>query len=247
MTSYDRSKDVELLTEIGWQIGASHATLEAAPVVGFMARVGHEYTGQLMWVGRALNGAPNVGYRPAELATGASPQFADDALRTAHHGSPCPMRWVTDMEGHPGYNTRRSAFWQAARAVSQRLAPDRFDTQAWPSELVWSNLYKASPERGWNPSSRMASVQRDACRELLAHEVEHFRPARIVFATGLDWAEPLLPPELFTITASSAGVHSGTVTLGGGGIGEFVIAPHPMGKNRAKWVASVMQAFASKS
>lgn len=242
MNEYDRGEDVRLLTEAAQQIGAMHTRLDAAPIVGFMARAGHEYSGQLMWVGRAVNGAPNAGYSPIELATGSSSRFAEDALHVAHRGNPCPMRWVTDMEGHPKYNTRRSAFWQAARAVLQGLHPDQFDPRTWPSRLVWSNLYKASPERGWNPSSRMASVQRDKCRELLVHEVETFRPSRIVFATGLDWAESVLSPEVFKIRAGGGAVHSGDIELSGQKAGQFVIAPHPMGKNRSKWVASVLQA-----
>lgn len=91
-----------------------------------------------------------------------------------------------------GYNTKRSAFWRCIRGVVQGLGVADVEDAGWSSHLVWSNLYKVSPAGGGNPKGVLRKVQFRGCAELLNSELRTYRPSRVLFATGFDWAEPFL-------------------------------------------------------
>jgi|GEM_PF-5099157 hypothetical protein len=61
-----RTKELERLYAIALSIGQNYAILPDVPVTAFMAMVGNEYKGELMVVGRAVNGWTR-GWRPQEL------------------------------------------------------------------------------------------------------------------------------------------------------------------------------------
>jgi hypothetical protein len=121
--------------------------------------------------------------------------------------------------------------------------------QAWPSRLVWSNLYKFAPEKGWNPSPKVAALQRARCRELLLHEIATFRPRRLVFATGMDWARPFLDPPCFAPDQRPGTKYlkrSGDLVLDGETIGRYAVALHPMGKNETDWSREVHEGLENR-
>ena len=113
--------------------------------------------------------------------------------------------------------------------------------------MVWSNLYKIAPSGGGNPDGKLQNIQFPFCRDILVQEIAAFRPRRVVFATGIDWAERLLDNPLFVRTDPKAFGQNvlglGDLILNDKKIGEFVIAPHPQGKNEDRWVKEVRAAF----
>jgi hypothetical protein len=193
----DRTAERKILSEIATAVGAAAETLQPAPVTGFLSMKGDSYQGELMWVGRAVNGWTK-GWNPMELRQPDNvAAFVETVCKSVSGGSgngqTCPMRWVSAFWGSKdGYNTNRSAFWRTVRRTVHELKIADVEQDNWPSHMVWSNLYKVAPEAGWNPNGKLAKVQREKCRELLLHEVSTLRPKRLVFATGSDWAAGLL-------------------------------------------------------
>ena len=161
-----------------------------------------------------------------------------------------PMSWVTDQWGSRkhDYNTARSAFWRVIRRVSLELLGDAIgEKEDWPTHLAWSNLYKVSPYDA-NPGARLRDAQRDGCKELLKLEIRTFRPKRVLFLTGWDWAEELFcaPPEACEREGArfvDRVWHQSPDPESGSAISRFVVARHPQGKKEDQWVAEVLQAF----
>ena len=92
---------------------------------------------------------------------------------------------------------------------------------------------------GWNPGGDLQRAQRPAAIELLALEIEAFRPRRILALTGT-WIDPFVAD-----LGLSMEVRNGLVEgLGSAGGAAWVIAKHPIGKPEALFVSLVTQAFA---
>lgn len=251
----DRIRDRSLLRAMAQEIGEAAHTLPEERLTGFLAMRGHAYDGELMWVGRAVNGWVKPGCTPTELRDAARA----DALVQAVLGKavvasedPCPLRWVANPWSgkKDDYNPARSAFWRTARRTLSAVGGAGASEQAWSSRLVWSNLYKVAPEKGWNPSATLAALQRARCRELLLHEIATFRPRRLVFATGMDWAQPFLDAPCFAFDRRPDTGHlrgSGDLVLDGETIGRFAVALHPMGKNEDLWSRAVHEGLENRS
>lgn len=210
---------------------------------------GQAYSGELMVVGRAVNGWFDE-IAPSELGDEARRrQYAEQVHQsvTKKTDGACPMCWITDYWGAAkGYNTKRSAFWQGIRAVvaGLNIADVNDRVKPWPSHLLWSNLYKVSPADGGNPPAELCRVQFDGCLKLLRWELEHYKPRRILFLTGRDWADPFLdwidrrqPDGCFFVEGA------GRVRCTSNHTAVCVIAKHPQGKNRTKWTNEVVSAF----
>jgi hypothetical protein len=238
----------ELLQELLQEIGRSGDKLADVELAGFLAKRGAAYVGELMWIGRALNGWEPIG-APRQFVSSHNVDETMKNFGSADRES-CPLRWVTKQWGQENcykenfYNTKRSAFWRTAKRTL--LAPGEID-ELWSSRLVWSNLYKIAPFDGGNPNSKLQNIQYPFCRDILVQEIVAFRPRRVVFATGIDWVERFLDNSLFVRTDSKTfgqyvlGV--GDLILNDEKIGEFVIAPHPQGKDEDRWVEEVRAAL----
>ncbi len=179
------------------EVGRS-ATQIRELLCGFLPMQGHAFQDRrsLMVVGRAANGWD----KPIEAKLLADVEqrrnFAEAVTRSVTGDGKCPMTWVTGRwEVKSGYNTRKSAFWRVVRAVTGRLDIAHEEPSSWPSRLVWSNLYKVSPFCGGNPTGVLKDAQHSGCVRLLQKEFETFRPHKILFLTGWDWAEPFLSPK----------------------------------------------------
>lgn len=225
------------------------------PLIGMLAMVGRKYARQLMVIGRAPNGWDHVdGWKD-----GIASSDLDDAERRSNFAqavyrsvtapkssNECPMSWVTNQWGcRNGYSTARSPFWRVIRAVVERLDIADVDGLDWPCHLVWSNLYKAAPAQGGNPNGKLQRMQVEGCRRLLQWELEKFRPRRLVFLTGWDWAEPFLDQKLRDRTQLNGQLfveRAGHLDYGFG-TADCVVAQHPQGKPEAFWVDEVMSAF----
>ena len=219
----------------------------ADTVTGFLAMIGREYDGQLMVVGRAVNGWTD-GVAPNDLQNDSRRrEYAQHVyeLVTENMGTECPMCWVTARWGAAtNYNTRRSAFWRVIRAVVSQLNVADVNNNKWPSALIWSNLYKVSPADGGNPSAELCRAQFDGCAQLFRWELENYRPRRILFLTGRAWADPFL-----TQVWNDRVERDGFVELVGHAACDpqhaatCVVASHPQGKNETDWVNEVVAAF----
>lgn len=212
---------------------------------------GHLYENALMVVGRAPNGWAD-GKLPSELGVPASAAaYAATIFGSVVGNGRCPMLWVSDCWANPSnpdsqYNTRKSAFWRVIRAVVAESGIANTDEDSWPCHLVWSNLYKIAPEKGGNPGSTLRHIQLDACTSLLQQEVDAYLPHRLLFLTGLNWAEPFLShvAPAFTSTATSGYVEAtAEIFRESGGSTRVVVAAHPERKKESIWVQEVIQAF----
>ncbi len=148
-------------------------------LTGFLAMEGKQYRpSKLMVIGRAVNGWV-AGTRAAELTDSAvRNKFAlkvQERSATPPDGCSCPMSWVTTQWGATDcYNTKRSPFWRVIRRVVYGLSIASANDRDWSSHLVWSNLYKLSPEAGRNPSSGLMRAQLEGCKKLNALELETY-------------------------------------------------------------------------
>ena len=139
---------------------------------GFMSMIGHLATGELMIVGRAVNGWGEK--KDAWLVNQGKNEFDrhDIVMKTlrsveiVENKEQCPMLWVCDhwdpLRKSKGYNTNRSQFWKVIRDVVDclQLADTQYkDRESWPSLLVWTNLYKVSPYCGGNPNSTLQAIR----------------------------------------------------------------------------------------
>ena len=226
-------------------IGQHAARLAPVDITGFLAMAGHAYDRSLMVVGRAVNGwteaiSLNLLGTPAEAE-----RYAMVVQESVNGNGDCPMRWVTARWGaRKGYNTRRSAFWRCIRDVVQRLCIADVGRTDWPSHLVWSNLYKVSPASGGNPNNALCNIQLPGCVELFNLELRTYRPRRILFLTGADWAAPFLPAGILQESAGLRHVKQfGLISAGEGHDVRYVVAVHPQGKPESEWVHEVVTAF----
>jgi hypothetical protein len=242
------SRDADgLLADMIEAIGRSAGDLPDIRLTGFLGMKGAAYNGDLMWVGRALNGW-SEGPSPSEVTDPHCASAFAEAIKSHSvqgDSEPCILHWVIDRWGKNDgdYNSARSAFWRVAKRT---LLDDDERDDIWSSRLVWSNLYKIAPSLGGNPSGRLAAIEFPFCRDLLLSEIAEFRPKRIVFATG-EWAMPFIDHAMF-VRHDHSGLGQyvlglGDVVLEGEKIGKFVIAPHPQGKRETQWVREVKAAL----
>ena len=237
-------RETDLFAEkILMPVGAAAGQFPNDPLTGFLAVQGGCYKGDLMVIGRGVNGWTH-GVSPQDLANRSSrEQHVKDVLQK----EVClqQMNWVTKNWGaRNGYNTRRSAFWRAIRGVTEGLNIAN-NNMPWSSYLVWSNLCKLSPANGGNPSGKLRRIQLPGCRELLQLEIEIYRPTRLLLLTGSYWAEPFLETlGAETVNGPNQYVRrAGLLPFPDGSRTRFVVACHPQGKSEKDWICEVLQAF----
>jgi hypothetical protein len=244
-----REVELQILASIADTIGRSHHMLPSGEITGFMAMVGQTYQRDLMVVGRAVNGW-RAECTPEALTIQANlQQFVQDVLDNVTDQASCPMRWVSTAWGNTQYyNTRRSAFWRAIRRVVGALNIADIEDAAWPSYLIWSNLYKIAPAAGGNPSAMLCSLQLNGCISLLEEEFQTYRPKRLLFLTGIGWAGPFvkrLAPSLTVVPDFRYVQAVGKTLENNHDASTIVVAVHPQGKLEGSWVQEVVEAFQS--
>ena len=211
------------------------ATDPSVPLLPFWPLRGAGYDGDLLVIGRSVNGWV-ADWTAGQIRDGdVRGQVLDWMRRDAELAVGDRMAWVTDLWGATtGYNTRRSALWRVLADLTSGLGDP-----AWPGRLVWTNLYKVSPAAGWNPGVDLQRAQRARAGAMLRTEVETYQPRRVLAMTG-DWIHPFLASLDLELTRAS-GLVTGTATRAGVA---WVVAKHPMGKPHAPFVAAVRAAFA---
>jgi len=252
MTSTFDDREREMLDRMLLNVAQQKASLRAPEtnLVTFAAFKGLAYHGELMVMGRAVNGGWS-GCRVDEVGDPvARKEVVDETIGVGRLRDKCPMLWVTEKWGtqSPGYNTKKSAFWRVIRAVVSELAIADVEDRRWPSSLVWTNLYKLAPEAGGNPSASLCRMQTAECVKLLELEIAEWKPKRILMLTGLDWGRCLID-KLRAVEAAGAG--GDFVDFVGDAVLEdrdrhsvrIVVAKHPQGKPETPLVHEVAAAF----
>lgn len=147
------------------------------------------------------------------------------------------MMWVHNLSGSShGYNTRRSAFWRVIRGVSSAYYP-----HPELAHVAWSNVTKVAPD-GANPGNALYYAQLDACKRILAKEIEILSPRYVVFLTGHGWAIDFLKG----LNGDSAptrilkepwdGFFARSFEIGGR---TFILSEHPQGKPEESHIAAI--------
>ncbi|MGH9440260.1 MAG: hypothetical protein ACRD22_20920, partial [Terriglobia bacterium] len=179
-------------------------------------------------------------------------KFVDELDRWGNHDrgkEVDEMAWVNERWSRPnGYNTRRSAFWRVIKEVLRKVDQEsagshEWDSQ-WASHLAWSNLYKISA--GGNPTGYLKKAQRQGCIDMLKAELAEYRPSKVLFLTGKDWAKPFLDGiehDVSTRPPTKYVEASGTISIPNHAACVFVVAKHPQRKPESPWVAQVLGAF----
>jgi hypothetical protein len=228
----------EIHDELLLSVAKARGRLAKRGLTTFFPMRGSAATGELMVIGRAVRGWQK------------SPWTADDAVDSERRAKiiqevvdrsstkdRCPMQWVNDAWGCPrkkGYNTHTSAFWRVIRSVSESIVGVG---ENWPSKLIWSDLYKVAPFKCGNPWARLIYAQIDACKRHLAEEVALWKPKRVLFLTGWDWAEQFIGYLGRPVGERRDGYvqWSGKIELAFAQPVKTVVSVHP-GCVRGKWV-----------
>jgi len=220
-------------------IGESVVRLKNEPLTAFLSLCGNKYNRELMVVGRAANGwmdeNPTSAQKLSKLSEPAS--YANRVLDYSKEDSD-EMAWVVNRWGNSdGYNTNRSPFWRVSKSVLESLTEPNED---WSSYLAWSNLYKVSPVSGGNPSNRLCDAQLAGCIKLFNHELDAYKPKRLLMITGNNWATGFVgcgkasTPKLEAVDWVGMIPNSDT---------KVVVAKRPEGRKEAAWCDQVLEGF----
>lgn len=240
-----RQDELKVFQELLEVIGSKSDVLPPEIILtGFLGMKGDYAVGELMVVGRAVNGWSD-GWLPVDCKNyDARVSIANATLESVE--SPCPMQWVSESWGKESdYNTKKSAFWRVMNTLTDKLKIADIESNKWPSSLIWSNLYKIAPEEGGNPSERLCDIQFDYCVRLLNQEFTQWNPKKVLVLTGINWAMPFLEKLGLEFNKSisteyvdgscNSNLYGRNLTL--------VVAKHPQGKNETALVHEVVAEF----
>ena len=148
-----------------------------------------------MVIGRAVNRLEEESWRVADLEKDGKIDEIIDGLYKFDSMFWVTYCWHCKEKCKKDYRTWRSAFWRFVKSVVEELKIGDITNASWPTYLIYSNLYKVSLDNGGNPTGKRAEIQRKDCIELLKKEISQWQPEKILFLTGLNWAEKFLMPK----------------------------------------------------
>lgn len=203
----------------------------------FWPKVGRKYEGDLLLVGRAVNGW--IDRWDVDEPTDLDALLAAARATAEADVDGCPMGWVLERwkRRDDGYDSSRSQFWATAREIVTSEHPEWQGD--WPSHLAWSNLAKISRWTKGNPSSRLRRAQLEVAAEALALEVEELAPRRVLVLAGKDWFDPYAD-RLGLDVEWRQGLVEGVAN---DGLRRWVIAVHPMTRSPTAVAQAALNAF----
>jgi hypothetical protein len=220
------------------------------PLTGFLGMQGRLATGELAVIGRSPNQWLNEGWTAEEMCDEKNHQavlektLVESLLETDR---PCPLLWVTDCWAGGRGNMGRTAFWRVVRSVMDNMGIADVLKSDWPSHLMWTNLYKIAPAKGWNPSVRLCDVQFEFCVQILREEFLWWKPKRALFLTGWGRAKHFLTrfqtAQWKDVEEKKFVEWVGTADFEPSHRVQIVVAKHPMGKPEGRLVAEIVGAF----
>lgn len=153
----------------------------------FCLQWGKEYPKEknkgILFIGRAVNGW-------IETTNDVNTLFGETEQRIFNRDD--QMEWVeNEMEKGTNSKVSKSFFWKVVKGTTQKVY--NINGKGWSKKIAWSNLYKVSPHKGGNPTTRMINMQKEICKQITKKEIEVLSPQHIVLLTGLDWAQDILP------------------------------------------------------
>lgn len=120
------------------------------------------------------------------------------------------------------YNYIRSKFWKLIKFVLEEYGEansnwyDSTINDKWNEKIVWSNLYKISPQKFGNPSWKIMGLNINEYITILKKEIEEYNPERILFVTDNNYLEPYKDKPTFINAFNIKKCNAGDVV----GIGE---------------------------
>ncbi|MDD4347120.1 MAG: hypothetical protein PHZ11_09625 [Desulfitobacteriaceae bacterium] len=245
-----REKEIELFEKLLCTIAENHKAFKEDELTAFAGSQGIKYNGNLMIVGRAVNGWTNK-WMPSQADNPLKRQsIVQDVFKL--NESKCPMIWVSELWGNCNpdiadkYNTKRSSFWRIVRMVTGEFGVADINNADWPSYIAWTNLYKIAPSETGNPSEKLKKIQHDIARQIFIEELCQWKPKRIIFFTGRDWVEPFVKPLVSISEVKSVGLAQwvGKIHIQNDGVhSQFVVLPHPQGKPGQLILSSIIDSF----
>jgi hypothetical protein len=151
-------------------VGLAHPDPE--PLVAFAGVQGTAEQG-LVVVGRAPEGGSTV--------------FEADKVRTPHGRAQVLSALRKER---PERGDLSTPFWETARAVAL-LREDGEPGDDWAEKIGWTHLYRIAPQNG-SLSTELRTLQQALCAQLFWREILIWRPRRVLFMTGLEWAAPFV-------------------------------------------------------
>jgi len=183
-----RESEKEILDRLLVKLSEKDGYCKNDEMTAFLALEGEKYTGELMIIGRSVNGWEDK-FTPHDLLNSNTRKSIIENL------TKISLSWVANSwqnNSKDSYNTKRSAFWRVIKQIICELDIVNTENTDWPSYLTWSNLYKVAPAVGGNPHSKLEDIQKEYCFQLLKEELKQFRPKRVLFLTGYDWANQFI-------------------------------------------------------
>lgn len=211
--------------------------VQPVELTAFWPKIGGRYAGDLMIVGRSVNGWVD------RWVPGGPMKAQDVAAQARATGewvtNEDQLGWVLDRwkrrDGR--YDTSRSQFWETIRLITTGLDPAW--SADWPSRITWTNLVKVAPWKRGNPGGPLLDVQRQSAPALLDREIEELDPQRVVVFAGRWWFEPF---------ASALGLavdwRDGLVEGVAKADRRWVVAVHPMTRSPRRVADEVIAALA---
>ena len=152
------------------------------------------------------------------------------------------IEWVENLSGeNEVYNTNKSAFWRVVKEFSIQF----FKSNKWYENIAWTNLYKISPEEG-NPGGSLKRKQLPICNEILKKEIEILNPRSVIFLTS-GWEEEFLNTVIGNASKTKEIEWDGHKTKS---IikdnRNYIISPHPQGKNEDLHVKVLLELTGSR-
>jgi hypothetical protein len=113
--------------------------------------------------------------------------------------SQCPLSYVTDLWGNTpkrtGYNTSYNSlndpFWLCVKDVVLKLGICK-NKKNWSSYIALTYLFKMAYSSKEYLSEKPRNIQFEFCREMLHLELSILKPKRVLFLTGLKFAQEFL-------------------------------------------------------
>jgi hypothetical protein len=246
-----------LMDQLLLLLGENANKIGNTKLAAFAPMKGHKSNGDLMVIGRALNGWGKGWSVESNLMIESRNNVLKHEFDYSESKTKCPLSWVKELWGNNAlvkgedgesfkYNTKKSAYWRVINRITAELGIDR--SADWPSHLMWSNLYKVSPAERGNPNTLLCNLQLDICLKLLKLELSEWHPERILMITGLNyWAQPFI--EHLNISPRPELTHNyvefiGNYIYDSGSVARVVVSKRPERQNESLFTQEVISAFA---
>lgn len=234
LSSAYEDRYIELLARV-----AASSRIHPRELALFWPKVGASYVGDLLVIGRAVNGWIDRW----DLDEPSDPRALAAMARATAEGTVNgdQLGWILDRwkRRDGGYDTATSQYWQSVREVTLEGHPER--EANWPTHIAWTNLGKLAPWAGGNPGSRLLAIQRELCPALLRREVDELAPRLVVVLTGRWWFEPFAETLGLAVDWRD-GLVEGVAEESGR---RWVVAVHPMTRSPHAVARAVLDAVHS--